>query len=138
MQQLWSLSHGLQRMSKRMQSTLGVTGPQRLALRMIGRSPSISAGRVSDVLRLHPSTVTGILRRLEDRGLVRRKPDPADGRRAMFELTPAGRKLDELRSHTVETAVRRALLQCTPGELDATARVLEVVIAELEREATST
>jgi DNA-binding MarR family transcriptional regulator len=137
MQQLWALTHSLQRMSKRMESTLGVTGPQRLALRMIGRAPGISAGRVSEALRLHPSTLTGILRRLEERGLVRRKPDPADGRRALFELTPTGRKLDEQRSQTVEAAVRRALLQARPADVEAAARVLETLIVELEREASS-
>jgi DNA-binding MarR family transcriptional regulator len=104
---------------------------------MIGRAPGISAGRVSEALRLHPSTLTGILRRLEERGLVRRKPDPADGRRALFELTPTGRKLDEQRSQTVEAAVRRALLQARPADVEAAARVLETLIVELEREASS-
>jgi MarR family transcriptional regulator, organic hydroperoxide resistance regulator len=36
MQLLWAVDHGLQRASKGMLRRLGVTGPQRLALRLIG------------------------------------------------------------------------------------------------------
>lgn len=109
MRALWALDHALQRASKRMEGTLGVTAPQRLVLRIVGRFPLASAGEVAEVLHLHPSTLTGILRRLEERGMVARLADPADGRRALLRLTVKGRKLDQLRDGTVEAAVRRAL-----------------------------
>src|ERR1043166_5479874 len=43
MRLLWTIEHGLQRMSKRMENVLGITGPQRLVLRVVGRYPDISA-----------------------------------------------------------------------------------------------
>src|SRR5262249_46223622 len=96
MRVLWAVDHGLEAASKRMEARLGVTGPQRLVLRILGRYPSASAGRLAEILHLHPSTLTGILKRLETRGLITRRVDPADGRRALFDLTARGLKVDGL------------------------------------------
>ena len=63
MRLLWAVDHGLQTRSKRMAVGLGITGPQRLVLRIVGRFPGISAGQLSRILHLDPSTLTGILRR---------------------------------------------------------------------------
>ena len=63
MRLLWSVEHGLQRSSKRMESELGITGPQRLVLRVVGQFPGLSAGDLAHIVRLHPSTITGIRRR---------------------------------------------------------------------------
>lgn len=134
MQQLWELTHALDAMSKRMEGVYGVTGPQRLALRIIGRTPGIAAGALAETLRLHPSTLTGIVRRLSQRKLLKRTPDPADARRALLELLPAGHRLDEQRAHTVEAAVRRAMLRVTPTQLAAASAVIAVLISELARE----
>ena len=94
MRLIWALDHGLQSLSKRMHASFGLTGPQRVTLRVLGRRPGISAGTLAEILRLHPSTLTGILHRLERRELVRRSHDPRDRRRTRLELTPRGRKLD--------------------------------------------
>jgi MarR family transcriptional regulator, organic hydroperoxide resistance regulator len=64
MRLLWSIEHSLQRRSKRMGNERGITGPQRLVLRVVGQFPGLSAGEVAHIVRLHPSTLTGILRRL--------------------------------------------------------------------------
>src|SRR5205823_5619072 len=109
MKQLWAVDHGLQTISKRMESQHGITGPQRLVVRIVGRTPGISAGALAQILRMHPSTLTGILRRLETRGVLSRRSDPNDARRALFALTARGRKVDMLKTGTVEAAVRRVL-----------------------------
>ena len=88
MRLLWSVEHGLQRMSKRMESELGITGPQRLVLRVVGQFPGLSAGELAHIVRLHPSTITGILQRLVARGLLERERDPSDSRRARLRLKP--------------------------------------------------
>ena len=109
MSALWALDHALQSASKRMEARLGVTAPQRLVVRIVGRFPELSPGEVADILHLHPSTLTGILKRLEERSLLVRRPDPVDARRSLLRLTPKGRGVDAMRTGTVETAVRRAL-----------------------------
>lgn len=134
MQQLWELTHALQSLSKRMEAALGLSGPQRLALRIIGRQPGISAGELSSALRIHPSTLTGVLRRLEERQVILREPDPEDARRARLHLAATGKNIDQERSPTVEAAVRRAMLRCSSSDLEATKRVLRAVIDEIERE----
>src|SRR5437870_9585463 len=97
MKQLWAVDHGLQSVSKRMEASYGITGPQRLVVRIVGRFPGIAAGRVAEILHVHPSTLTGVLRRLEGRGVLQRRTDPRDARRALFMLTARGRKLDMLK-----------------------------------------
>jgi DNA-binding MarR family transcriptional regulator len=134
MQQLWQLTHALDAMSKHMEAIHGVTGPQRLALRLVGRSPGISAGELAEALRLHPSTVTGIVRRLVEREFLTRTPDPKDARRALLTLRSAGEQLDGQRTHTVEAAVRRAMQHASPAKLAGAQAVIAAVIAELERE----
>jgi DNA-binding MarR family transcriptional regulator len=134
MQRLWGLAHALQAKSKRMESELGITGPQRLAIRLIGRSPGITPGALATTLRMHPSTLTGILRRLEERGVVAREEDRDDGRRMRLRLRAAGRRLDQKRGGTVEAAVKRALAQLDPEHVRITQNVLTKLTEELERE----
>lgn len=133
MRLLWAVDHGLSTVSKRMLSRLGVTGPQRLVVRLVGRYPGISAGEIASLLHLHPSTLTGVLRRLVAQGLLVRSADRSDTRRALFRLSARGKTLDALRSGTVEAAVRGALAALPDGDLDRTRRVLAALADHLER-----
>ena len=134
MRTLWSLVHGLDVRSKWMERNLGVTGPQRLVLRAVGGQPGITASEIAVRLDLHPSTLTGILARLEERGQLSRETDQADRRRARFELTAKGKRTLAQSKGTVETAVRRMLSRTPDGELANTEQVLRVLVEELERE----
>jgi DNA-binding MarR family transcriptional regulator len=134
MRMLWAVDHGLQSTSKRMETTLGVTGPQRLVIRIVGRSPGISAGELADIMHVHPSTLTGILKRLEARGLINRRPDPEDARRALFVLTAKGKEVDAMRTGTVEAAVRRALARLSQDQIATAGDVLMAVSAELAKD----
>lgn len=127
MRVIWGVSHGLQLTSKRMNAVLGVTGPQRLVVRILGRRPGASAGQLAESLRLHPSTLTGILRRLEERGLIVRRRVEHDRRQARFRLTAAGVAIDRRHKGTVEAAIRRGLTGIRPGSLDTTVRVLRAI-----------
>lgn len=131
---LWTVNHRLESASKRMVSNLGVTGPQRLVVRIVGRYPGISAGRLAGILQIHPSTLTGILRRLEERGALQRKPDSSDARRALFSLTAKGRAFDQQRNGTAEAAVQRALAHVSPKQLVDVERVLSALADELSKE----
>jgi DNA-binding MarR family transcriptional regulator len=120
-----------------MEATLGVTGPQRLAIRIIGRFPWINAGQLAAILHIHPSTLTGILRRLESRRLLLRRIDARDGRRALLRLTSEGKRCDARKAGTIESIVEKVLAQCTRQEVEATARVLARLAAALEAESES-
>lgn len=131
MRLLWAVDHGLQSTSKRMESSLGITGPQRLVLRLVGRFPGITAGNLAQILHVHPSTLTGVLKRLEKRGLLERKSDPLDGRKALFALTEAGRALDIPSTGTVEAAVQRVLSRMSRTRILHTQDVLTALAEEL-------
>lgn len=131
MRLLWAVDHGLQSTSKRMESTLGLTGPQRLVVRLVGRFPGITAGRLAQIMHVHPSTLTGVLKRMEKRGLIERKSDPLDGRKALFALTDAGRAMDVPAEGTVENAVERAITRMSPTRLMNAQDVLMALAEEL-------
>jgi MarR family transcriptional regulator, organic hydroperoxide resistance regulator len=136
MRLLWAIDHGLQRRSKRMAVALGVTGPQRLVVRIVGRFPAISAGQLAHILHLHPSTLTGILRRLERRGLLTRRKDPRDGRRAVLGLSAAGRSIDVEASGTIETVMNAVLATLPRREILAARRVMLALAERLNPSST--
>lgn len=51
---------------------------------MMGKLPGLSAGQLARALHVHPSTLTGVLRRLESRRAIERRAAPEGGRRAHF------------------------------------------------------
>ena len=67
---LWRTSHALERRSRRMEKAIGVTAPQRLVLRFLGRFPGVTAGQLARALHVDPGTLSASVRRLEARGLV--------------------------------------------------------------------
>jgi DNA-binding MarR family transcriptional regulator len=133
MRLLWAVDHGFQATSKWMQANLGVTSQQRLVIRILGLRPEMSAGALADTLHVHPSTLTGVLQRLEGRGLVRRRADPADGRRVILSLTPKGHQLERTLAGTVEAAVGRTLKRLPARALAHARRSLVVLAEELLR-----
>jgi len=134
MSALWALDHALQRRSKWMARRQGVTAPQRLALRLVGCMPDVSAGHLASALKVHPSTLTGVLRRLERRGFLRRRSDRADRRRVRLELTARGRAVCGHASGSTEATVARVLRRTTPHQRQATSALLASLAAALEVE----
>jgi DNA-binding MarR family transcriptional regulator len=132
MQLLWAVVHGVERMSKRMSGEIGITGPQRLVLRVAGLFPGLSAGDLATILHVHPSTLTGVLQRLVDQRLLVRVNDPRDRRRAVLTLTARGRRrVNTTGRPTVESAVASALETVSPRDRAATTRVLEQLASHL-------
>lgn len=129
---LWSIEHGLQRMSKRMESELGITGPQRLVLRVVGRFPGLSAGELAHIVRLHPSTITGILQRLVARGLVDRTRDPGDSRKARLRLKRRALTFTQVSPGTVELVVTQALRRVGASNVKAARKVLTEIAQQFD------
>jgi DNA-binding MarR family transcriptional regulator len=66
---------------------------QARALRVVHRHEAARMGTIAAHLRIAPRSVTEVLDALEERGLVRRVPDPTDRRAVLVELTDHGRAL---------------------------------------------
>jgi DNA-binding MarR family transcriptional regulator len=132
MRLLWAVVHGLERTSKHMSSAIGVTGPQRLVLRLVGLFPGLSAGDVSTMLHVHPSTLTGVMQRLAAQRLVARVRDPHDHRRVVLRLTARGAHANAVRRGTVESAIAAALKGVRAGDRRAAKRVLTRLARHLD------
>jgi DNA-binding MarR family transcriptional regulator len=132
MRSLWGVNHGLESTSRRMKARLGVTGPERMVVRLVGRYPGISAGELAWILRVHPSTLTGLLKRLVRRGLLAREVSSRDARRAVLTLTPRGAAVDRIRRGTVEASVRAALSELPERDVETAVAVLEALIRRFE------
>lgn len=128
---VWAVDHGLQRASRQMEVSQGVTLSQRLVLRIVGRFPQISSGHVARLLHVHPGTLTGIVKRLEAQGLVRRRPDPRDARRSLLGLTERGRAQDVAEA-PAESAISQMLATASAADLTGARVVLEMLVAQLE------
>jgi len=128
---LWLLNHRLETTSRHMMRTIGLTGPQRMLLRVVGSNPGIAAGALAETLHVHPGTLSSALRRLEARRLLVRTPDARDLRRIRIDLTPAGRRLDRPMDDTVESAVRAALAELPERQVWLARQVLRVVSRHL-------
>jgi MarR family transcriptional regulator, organic hydroperoxide resistance regulator len=122
---LWGVNHALESTSRRMKARYGVTGPERMVVRLVGRYPGISAGDLATILEVHPSTLTGLLKRLVAREIMSRRSDAVDGRRALFALTPKGSVVDRVRKGTVEAALTEALASLRVRDVRAAVAVLE-------------
>jgi DNA-binding MarR family transcriptional regulator len=64
-----------------------------LVLLSFSRSGALPMRLIGERLMVHPTSATNIVDRLEQQGLVTRRPNPADGRGTLAEITPAGRDL---------------------------------------------
>ncbi|MDD2437356.1 MAG: MarR family transcriptional regulator [Massilibacteroides sp.] len=81
--------------SKKIQKEYGVSIPQVLCLHFLHGSPNYQStqGEIRTFLNLNSSTVSGIIDRLEKKGLVARLPRSGDKRIMNIALTSAGDKL---------------------------------------------
>lgn len=129
---LWRLDHALNRISKQLTTSLGITAEQRLLIRCVGRRPGISAGELATELHLDPGTISATVARLQRRRLVTRRRDPHDRRRVIVALTPAGAALDRPMRGTIEDAIARSGA-AAPRDLAAARRLLEALCDRLEQ-----
>ncbi|MFI9648283.1 MarR family winged helix-turn-helix transcriptional regulator [Streptomyces sp. NPDC052040] len=86
-----------------------------------------SPGSLAELERVRPQAMASTLAGLEQRGLVRRTPDAADGRRAVVAITEEGRAmLAERRSESVHR-LSAVLEEFTAGERETLASALPLL-----------
>ncbi|MFN8582137.1 MAG: MarR family transcriptional regulator [Gemmatimonadaceae bacterium] len=130
---LWRVNHGMEKRSKRMQSGLGVTAPQRMVVRMVGRFPGIYAGDLAALLHVDRGTLSSALRRLEAAGVLTRTADAVDRRRVAIHLTNRGKRIDAHTDGTIESAVKGVVAGESNDSIRGAQRVLAALAKELER-----
>src|SRR6478736_10510161 len=90
----WALMHELFHASRRrflaIASEFELSPPQVRALGVLEPGRPVPMSDLAEALHCDNSNVTGIVDRLEDRGLVERRPAEHDRRVKMLAITPAG------------------------------------------------
>lgn len=95
------------------------------ALRRAGPPYALSPSHLYSRLQRSSGGITKILKRLEERGLVLRAPDPDDGRGSVVSLTDAGLEIQDQVFNAFLEATRDLLAPLSETELKDTDRVLQ-------------
>lgn len=121
------------RIARRLRQThaLGdITPSEASVLARLSRDGPDSPGSLAELERVRPQAMGTTLAALEERDLVRRTQDAADGRRSVMNVTEEGRKvLMDRRSESVQRLAGALEREFTPAER----RALVAVIPLLER-----
>jgi len=109
----------------------GVTGPQARLLLALDRSPGENQGFYAERMEVEPITLCRMVDRLEDAGLVERRPDPEDRRARRLYLTDKCQQMVEKLQHEVDALVEDMLFGMSEAERAELQRLLNVVGANL-------
>ncbi|WP_372750617.1 MarR family winged helix-turn-helix transcriptional regulator [Litorivivens sp.] len=90
---LYSATNALIRAYRPLLEPLGLTYPQYIVMLSLWEKDGVSVKTLSEHTRLDAGTLTPILKRLEDKGLLRRTVFAGDERQKRLEVTEAGQQL---------------------------------------------
>ncbi|MEW2330369.1 MarR family transcriptional regulator [Micromonospora chersina] len=104
-----------------------LTVTQLSALTSLKLAGALTPRELADVERVQPPTMTKIVAKLEERGLVQRTPHPTDGRQVILAATEGGRAvLDQFERARNEWLASR-LAALTEGERDTLSRAADIL-----------
>lgn len=86
----WGVSRQLRQLTRTALEPWGITPGQSRALNTLMRHGTMRLRDLSEHLRIAPRSATEVVDGLQERGLVRRRPDPADRRATLITLTEQG------------------------------------------------
>jgi DNA-binding MarR family transcriptional regulator len=113
-----ALREGVLALSRRMRAArpAGLSPTGLIVLSRLHRGGEMTPTMLASLDRMQPQSLTRILSALEERGLVRRVPDPEDGRRVPVRITQAGRLVLREDSRLREAWLAQALERLSPTE----------------------
>ncbi|HAX96767.1 MAG TPA: MarR family transcriptional regulator [Prolixibacteraceae bacterium] len=86
---------------------LGITYPQYLVLMVLWEEDNLTVNDIARKLILNTNTVTPLLKRMEQQGIIMRKRSDEDERKVIVQLTAKGRKMQEEAARIPESLVTR-------------------------------
>jgi len=96
-------------------------------LSVIRHQPGVTSRQLCHLLNVLPPNMVGVLRQLEQRGLIERKPHPTDGRAVGLSLSAAGRRLIDQAEAEATQADLRGSARLSAAERKTLARLLQKV-----------
>jgi MarR family transcriptional regulator for hemolysin len=110
-------AHAMRKAFDRRAATLGVTRAQWKVLFRLSRMPGLRQVELADMLDVEPITLSRIVDRLEDIGLVERTADPADRRAWRLQVTQKAEPLIKKLKSLAEVLMDEAFEGLTPEDL---------------------
>jgi DNA-binding MarR family transcriptional regulator len=117
---------------KLLRDKFGLGFTEYLALHGIGNKRLTSQAELTGFTGAGTAGVSRIVTRLETRGLIDAKPDPANRRRNLLSLTPAGTKLFErAATHLEQRFVQSAAAIASSEDQETFERVLDALLSKM-------
>lgn len=118
--------------SRELKATCGLTVPQLVCLSAIVREKQITAVSLSHQVHLSPSTLVGILDRLEKNHLIRRERSFEDRRQVKITASEAGKDAFRKAPSPLQENLAIGLGNLSPGEQATIARSLDKIVELME------
>jgi len=125
-----SLRDAITRFNRRVRQARPVgdlTGTQLSAMTSLELAGALTPRELAETERVQPPTMTRIVAKLEERGLVQRTPHPTDGRQVILAVTESGRGVLAMYERARDEWLTPALADLTPEERDTLARAAEIL-----------
>jgi DNA-binding MarR family transcriptional regulator len=126
--------HAIDLHSRRLLTQCEVTAPQLVCLHMLAAEGPLTSRALAQKVHVNPSTLVGILDRLEARGLVSRRRDPEDRRSVFVELTRAGTSFVAKAPSPLQSALVDRLRRLSRKDQQRLAQSLEEVVGLMQAE----
>jgi MarR family transcriptional regulator, organic hydroperoxide resistance regulator len=114
---VYSAAHAFNRVYKPLLDRLGLTYPQYLVMLVLWERDHVPVKEIGERLYLDSGTLTPLLKRLEQAGLIKRTRSTADERQVLIDLTAQGQTLKD-KARAVPPSILAAS-QCSVAELTA-------------------
>ena len=125
-----TLRDAIMRLNRRMRQArpLGdLTLTQISALTSLGLAGALTPRELAEHERVQPPTMTKIIAKLEDRGLVQRTPHPTDGRQVVLHATEAGRAAVADQRRAGDAWLAKALAELPPEDRETLRRAADLL-----------
>lgn len=132
---LYSAVHAITRAYRPLLDPLGLTYPQFVVMTLLWEHDEIDQRTVAERARLDPATLTPLLKRLQEKGLLRRERSTQDERRLVITVTEHGRELQRQAASVPEEIL--CLVGLEPEQGSALIALCEQVIGTLNAQQSS-
>ncbi len=125
-----SLRESIMRLNRRLRQARAVgdlTFSQLSALTSLQLAGALTPRELADIERVQPPTMTKIVGKLEERGLVARTPHPTDRRQVILAATEEGRAVYAQFEKARNEWLARQLAELTPDERDTLERAAQIL-----------
>jgi DNA-binding MarR family transcriptional regulator len=124
MDSLRAVVRALRISTRAVEKEIGISGAQLFVLQRLEDAPARSVNELADRTSTHQSSVSTVVSRLVERGLVLRAASPEDGRRLELRVSAEGRRLVSRAPDAAQARLIQAIEQLPAGRRQALARLL--------------